>query len=56
MHKKGGAREGSSVAKAHKLQCALQLLYCIFLSFLHFERMTTQNTSSYRDTTELIEL
>lgn len=33
MHKKGGAREGSSVAKAHKLQYALQLLYCIFYPF-----------------------
>lgn len=55
MHKKGGAREGSSDAKAHKLAHTVTFILYL-LSFLHFERMPTQNTSSYRDTTELIEL
>lgn len=55
MHKKGGAREESSDAKAHKLECTVTFILYL-LSFLHFERISMQNTSSYRDTTELIEL
>lgn len=37
MHKKGGAREGSSDAKAHKLVCTVTFILYL-LSFLHFER------------------
>lgn len=55
MNKKGGAREGSFDAKSHKLVCTVTFMQYL-LSSLHFERMPMQNTSSYRDTTELIEL
>lgn len=55
MHKKGGAREGSSDAKAHIFVCTVTSILYLF-SFLHLEMMPMQNTSSYRDTTELIEL